>query len=155
MRMTPETVRAKLAPLVGEKGWGASLGVGSFLTLEFGSKIKASGGYVHGEWHLWIYYCAWRIERGPRVLAASEDDRPLIKKTVALLNGKTLTEVRVTSPMMDTLFAFEGALALKTFGIYSQDAEHWMLFTPDQKVLTIGPGTTASFKPASKIKNHI
>lgn len=144
--MTPKTVRARFAPLVGKKVWGVSLGVGSFVTFEFGPKIRTSAGSVRGEWLLWIYCCAWRIERGSRVLAASEDDRPLMKKMVKLLTGKKLTRVAVTSLLMDTSFVFEGGLVLKTFGVYSRDAEHWMLFTPEHKVLTIGPGTKASYK---------
>ena len=152
--MTPEAVRARAAGALGKRVWGASLGVGSFLTLELGAKTETSGGYVHGEWHLWIYCCAWRIERSSRVLAASEDDRSLIKRTVRLLNGKKLTRLDVTHLLMDASFAFEGGLILRTFGIYSRNAEHWMLFTPDQSVLTVGPGTSASLRPATKTQSR-
>ena len=30
---------------------------------------------IHGEWHLWPYNCAWRLEEGDKILAASEDER--------------------------------------------------------------------------------
>ena len=146
--MSLKAIRSMLGRLEGKRVWGASLGYGSFVTLEFGARVKTLGGHIRGEWHLWIYCCAWRIEKAGKVMAASEDDRSLLRKTVAILNRKKLTSAEVAQLMSDAIFTFEGDLTLKTFGIYSRDAEHWMLFTPGGKVLTIGPGSAASFTPA-------
>ena len=141
-------IRPTVDRLEGKRAWGVSLGFGSFITLEFGSRVRTLGGRIHGEWHLWIYDCAWRIEKAGKVMAASEDDRSLLRRTVMILNRRKLTNVKMGQPMSDTVFAFEGGVTLKTFGVYSRDAEHWMLFTPGGKVLTIGPGSAASFGPA-------
>jgi hypothetical protein len=48
-------IQGKIKPLLGTKAWGVSLGVGSFITFEFGEKrIKRfkNREYIHGEWHL-------------------------------------------------------------------------------------------------------
>jgi hypothetical protein len=52
----------------GLKADNIKLGYGSFLTIDFGEpieiNIKTKKGiekFTRGEWHLWIYMCAWRI----------------------------------------------------------------------------------------------
>lgn len=121
------------------------------MILEFGLKKETDGGYVHGEWHVWIYQCVWRIEEKGNVLAASEDDRSHLERTVKVLENRILESVRIEPPSLDTAFLFEGDLKLKTFGIYSQPeaAEHWMLYTPQGMVLNVGPGSSVSVEAAS------
>ncbi|NET57600.1 MAG: hypothetical protein F6K47_15995 [Symploca sp. SIO2E6] len=78
-------VQTLIKPIISHKAWGASLGVGSFITLEFGNPLPSSKERqkTHGEWHLWIYCCAWRIEEGNEVLASSEDPRAKIESSMA------------------------------------------------------------------------
>jgi len=58
-------IQAKIQPLLGKKAWRVSIGVGSFLTLDFGAKLidEKVPGRPYGEWHLWITYCEWRLEK--------------------------------------------------------------------------------------------
>ncbi len=136
-------IQAKIQPLLGKKAWGVSLGVGSFITLEFGAKLKNEKvpKRPHGEWHLWITYCAWRLEKGPEVIAASEDPRPELKKKVRCLENLALQSVELTPPALEATFFFEEEIVLRLFPIYTHEYEHWMLYTPDENVLVIGPGT--------------
>lgn len=68
--------------LIGLKPWRLKLGIGSFVTIEFGEPEASPHGRVrHGEWHLWFYMCRWKfVERG-QALVDSDDERTLTQKT--------------------------------------------------------------------------
>jgi hypothetical protein len=146
-------IQAKIAPLLGQKTWGAALGVGSFVTLEFGQSRPAQqqGQRVHGEWHLWVYCSAWRLEQGDNFVAGSEDGRPKLEASVTLLNGLTLQAVDVRPPALEVVFTFDRGIVLRVFPIFSEDFEHWMLYTPDGNVLTAGPGASWTYERASTL----
>jgi hypothetical protein len=112
-------------PLLGLPCWGVKSGYGTFLTLEFGeprehifgplksdsknSKVRELLAkrqvFVHGEWHLWIYCCRWRVLVGDEVVGFSDLDgstKDWMEKAAVALEGKTLVDVsldpqRVTS----------------------------------------------------------
>ncbi len=136
-----------VAPLIGMKPWSVRLGIGSLLNFEFGKELKDEG-YIHatGEWHLWVYMCAWRLQTAHDVLVGSEDFRDLIQYEIQRLEGKTLESIKLSWPALETEILFETGLLLRLFPIYTSDHDHWMLFTPDRKVLTIGPGNTWSYE---------
>jgi hypothetical protein len=119
--------------------------------MEFGSPIPPLNqkGRVHGEWHLWIYDCAWRLDEGNTVLVASEDERSKIERAIQCIEGRILTSVVVVPPALETSFDFENKIVLHLFPIYTENVEHWMLFTPEKKVLVIGPGTNWSYDESS------
>jgi hypothetical protein len=145
-------IRQRLCPLVGKKAWGVSLGVGSFITLEFGASIPYSRipDRFHGEWHLWVTYCVWRLEVGSKVIAGSEDPRPELKKAVQHLEGAVLRSIVLTPPALETTFVFDDAIILHLFPVYTKEFEHWLLYTPDGNVLRIGPGSSWSYTSASE-----
>jgi hypothetical protein len=131
-------------PVVGLRAWGAALGHGSFVTIEFGDPVPAVGK-VHGAWHLWVYDCAWRIEIGAELVAGSADEREDLDKAVPRINGRALLGF-VLRESVDARLRFEGDLVLSLFPHSSRDTDHWMLFTPEHKVLTLGPRTSWSYK---------
>ncbi len=93
MTITSEDIRniqARLAPILGKKAWQVSLGIGSFVTMEFGAPLppRGDGEQIRGEWHLWIMYCAWRLDNPHRVLAACEDSREHLTTAVQALEGR-------------------------------------------------------------------
>lgn len=145
-------IQAKINPLLGQQAWGAALGVGSFITLEFGASRPPVNerGSTHGEWHLWVYCCAWRLEGSGEVLAASEDARPQLEAAIQHLNGLAIRTVEVQPPALETTITFDGGIVLRLFPIFTEGFEHWMLYTPDGNVLTIGPGTTWSYEKATR-----
>lgn len=140
-----------LAPVVEQRAWGATVGVGSFITVEFGEPlpITKTRQRAHGEWNLWVTYCAWRIEQGQEVLAGSEDPRPTLKLAVQQINGLALLQVAIRAPALEATFTFEKETVLRLFPVSSEEYEHWKFFTPHGKVLIIGPGTTWSYDSAT------
>lgn len=144
-------VTSTVVPLLGKRAWGAKLGMGSFITAELGEILPPTRKWrrEHGEWHLWITYAAWRLERGSDILAACEDPRPKSQAAVESLNGLTLVSVDMLSPALDTLFVFDSDVRLRLFPVYSEGYEHWQLFTPDGNVLILGPGTSWTYQDAS------
>jgi hypothetical protein len=148
-----------IAPWMGMASWNAWLGHGSFLVLDFGAKLE-NGTYrdgtpvIRGEWLLWIYCSAWRIETAAEVLGASEDQRDRMSEAVKALEGRAVEEVEIMTPSLETVFRFAGGYKLRSFPIHSgadpEDFDHWMLFTPGGMVLAVGPGSTWSYKSSSK-----
>lgn len=145
-------IQTKISPLLGQKAWGVSLGFGSFLTLEFGQPLLPSeeGQKVHGEWHLWLYNCAWRLEEGNRILAASEDERDKLKSAIQRLENLTLQRIDLVPPTWDAVFTFEHLVILRLFATYSEDYNYWLLYAPEGNVLSVGPGSFWSYE-SSKV----
>jgi hypothetical protein len=67
----------------------------------------------------------------------------------AALNGRALLAVELSHPSLETTFRFAGDHLLRVFPIYSSPdeagAEHWMLFTPGDMVLSVGPAGRWSY----------
>lgn len=139
----------------GLKAYNVKLGHGSFLTIDFGDpmeiNVKTKKGmekFTRGEWHFWIYMCAWRIDKGNRALAGSNDSRDKIENVLKKIEGKKLVLFDLKhSP--DAVLVFDGKYELKVFNINTEDQDQWMIYTPDKNVLTVGPGNKCSYEPAS------
>lgn len=142
-------IQAMLAPLVGRAAWGCRLGHGSFVTLEFGEPQPATGDVVHGAWHLWVYGCAWRVERGDELLAGSDDDRDAMATAAHALDGLELEDVTVHAPGLDATWRFSGGCCLRLFSMSALQGEHWLVYLPDGQVLSAGPGGAWSLEPAA------
>lgn len=136
-----QEIKAKLLPLFGKKAWDVSLGVGSFITIEFGNPVapESEEGRTHGEWHLWVCSCAWRLEEGDEVLAGSDDPRETLQEAIRCIEGLSLQSVELFPPAPDVVFRFGDNVVLRLFPCeFVEESEHWMLFTPDENVLTLG-----------------
>lgn len=146
-------IQAKLQGVIGEKAWGVEHGIGTFVTIEFGQRMPAKypRGKSHGEWHLWVYGGAWRLEKGEQVVVASEDDQAKIEKEIRCIEGCVLQSFEVVTPALDALLTFEQEIVLRIFSIYSEETEdrgmdNWKLFTPDAgNVITVHPGGKWSY----------
>ncbi len=142
--MSSTEVEIITSQLQTKSAWDIRLGEGSFLTMEFGSpESNPSGSRAHGEWHLWLYMCNWRIETDDKVLVGSDDDRETIQSVLkTAVFGETKT-VQVVAPSKDLSINFASGLKVHTFSSSSdRDEEQWKLFTPEGKVLVMyGDGT--------------
>jgi hypothetical protein len=147
-----EDIRQKIAPLIGLQSWGGTLGYGSFITIEFGKTLPLSHEKekLHGEWYLWIYCCAWFLEKNGGFLAGCEDERSDLATIIPQINGGILLSVEIIPPAFETKFRFDNGFILHTFPIYSTESKHWLLYTPDGNVLVIGPGSSWSYHRASQ-----
>lgn len=125
-------------PLIGQKAWGASVGWGSFVTVEFGSKHLHHRHY-HGDWHLWLYQCDWSLSSNGRCLADSESKRKVMQLAIDNLNGSKLTHFSFDSQRTITEFVFENQLHLrcKPYPDAAPDEDYWLLFASDRQVASL------------------
>ncbi|HEU5375948.1 MAG TPA: hypothetical protein VFV38_10950 [Ktedonobacteraceae bacterium] len=148
-------IQAKLQGIIGNRAWGVKHGIGTFITLEFGQPVSPTypDGKSHGEWHLWVYGGAWRLEKEGRVIVASEDDRTKIEMEIQCIEGCVLQSFEVMTPALDALLVFEDEIVLRIFSIYSEETEergmdNWLLYTPDAgNVIIVHPGGKWSYLP--------
>ena len=157
----PAPLATFMEPILGLTAWGVKQGHGSFLTFEFGQpklEIKEHlsrsrrSAYVHGQWHLWIYCCHWRITQDGTQLACSEDDEKTIGRAIAALNGQNLISVSVQSDQRSSEFMFDLGGLLETWP-YGEDPtdEQWMIYSENEVFslnasgdYALGPGNTPS-----------
>src|SRR3954447_11288960 len=89
-----QVINREMKGLIGQTAWGVRLGEGSFITLEFGKSMPPNPeGHTHGEWHLWVCCCAWRLERLDQVIVGSDDGRDDLGKAVLILEGLVLNVI--------------------------------------------------------------
>jgi hypothetical protein len=130
--LTDARVRELVAGIGGARVAEAKLGIGSFVTL---TMEPAQGA---GEWYLWVYQCAWRLERNGLVVAGSEDDRDVLRDAIDRLAFARVAELELAPPADATLW-FDGGACLRMFCVFSTPTEQWMLWRPDGRVLTARP----------------
>lgn len=139
-------------PLLGYEAWGVKLGIGSFITMEFGTPVIKRSKKIHGEWHLWIYCCGWYLENQNRSFIGSEDPREILKSEVTVLEGQRLENIVISPIALETNFRFSNGKVLHTFPLnFIDPCEYWKLFTPTRKVLILGPAKHWSFEDSSTI----
>ena len=130
-------------PIEGLRPWRARLGVGSFLTFDFGRRIREDH-HFRGEWRLWIYQATWSLLHGDRKLADSDSKQHVIELAVQRLEKANLTSVKLDPQNSVTQFAFADFRLLVSPADYLDAAderdEYWLFFMPENVVLTVGPG---------------
>jgi|GEM_PF-677890 len=144
--------------ILGTKPTRVKLGHGSFLTFDFGrvseEQIKTrSGGFrtiYFGEWRLWVYMCAWRIDINKKSCVGSEDSREKIENCLTQLAQRELNEVILLNDAFDATLTFGKDIELHLFSFYTEEREQWKLFTPEKKVFIAGPGNEWSYHDSNK-----
>ncbi len=138
-------------PLIGKPCWQVKQGYGSFLTFEFGEprlhiqepresskqtseklrKRRARRSiFIHGDWHLWIYLCNWRIFLENEELANGSSTRKIIKNALLEIDGQALTSITITKSYV-CLFEFDlgGKLEIiPNYDEYKKDSNLWLLY---------------------------
>jgi len=133
-----------LMPLFGLPAWSVKLGVGSFLTFEFGApELRVREWHQDGElrrsarargmWHLWIYCCHWRALQGGLKVAWSEDEDQIISKAIAKFNGQKLVKVSVDPALGYSHFMFDlgGSLETWPYSDVDRNDEQWLFYGPE------------------------
>lgn len=145
-----DQIRSVINPLLNQSTWNVRLGVGSFLTMEFGKSILVSDNDSRGEWYLWIYCAGWYLENPNGAFIGSEDSREIITRELHILEGRQLVDVLISAVAFETKFVFDEGIILHTFPILFYDnCELWKLFTPEKKVLKVWPTGEWSYVDAS------
>jgi len=144
----------------GLKPTRAIQGHGSFITIDFGrdfsEEMKTRTGVKirhYGEWRLWVYMCAWRIDINKKPCAGSEDSREKIESCLKELAQRELNEVIILNDAFDSTLIFGNDIELHLFSFYTEEHEQWMFFTPENKVFTAGPKNQWSYEDAKKNNN--
>jgi hypothetical protein len=142
------------APLGSRPCWNVKPGLGTFLTFEFGdphlvirepvapnSAVSANVqralarriSYARGEWHFWIYCCAWQVFDGERPVG-DWSSKAGIRRAATFLNGQKLISAALGKRGARTEFSFDlgGRLLTKP---YDRTSEQWLLFEPKDRVL--------------------
>ena len=144
-------------PIIGMVPTRVKLGHGSFLTFDFGKdrfeEIETRRGKMtlcFGEWYLWIYMCAWRIELNGLPLINSNDQREAIEEGLYHFKDKPLVKFEIINSSFDAVLQFDTSLEVLLFSSTAQKDEVWKFFTPDGKVFCAGPATSWKYEDASK-----
>jgi len=129
-------------PVLGLRAWDVRLGQGSFVTANFGSPLppRPRTGAVYGEWYLWIQHAPWRVEQDGDIVAGSDDSREKLQGVLNQLDGRPLVSFDILAPALDSVFTFDGDLTVRLFTASTEQYDSWVLFTPSDYVLKIGPG---------------
>ena len=172
-RMASSVINHLFHPLCDKPCWLVQPGYGSFLTLEFGMprltihepsiSVTASKPAsrplrarrvvrVHGEWHLWIYCCHWRVTRFEQVIGDSSTTRGR-KRAAQELDGQILTHVTVHPQNGASIFRFDLGAHLETVP-YDQESEQWLLYEPTGEVFTVRADGYYSHMPGDTPQEH-
>lgn len=142
------------APLLGMSPWNVALGVGSFLTMEFGKPeiiSYRSRKVIHGQWHLWLQDCEWQIDAEGKIFAASGHEHNDVRKKIHLLEFGLLNEARVND-RLDLNLIFERGFRLSTSTVDSENPQ-WELFKPDGMVLVAGAKGVLTETPSGGLQS--
>jgi hypothetical protein len=133
-----EQIATLFQPVVGQRAWGAKIGWGSFVTIEFGPK-RLEHHHYRGDWHLWLYQCDWSLTSKTHEMANSESRRGVMQVAIDNLNGLELNGLAFNPQEMSTEFIFQGNLQLRCqrYPDAKPDEECWMLFLPDKRVASL------------------
>lgn len=155
--MRDEVIERSVAPMLGLPCWMARRGFGPFVTFEFGAPrvdfgdrrpgqvagraVTRRSATVRGEWHLWIYGARWHVVvDGSRVAGADSED-VVIDNALGFLDGQPLTSVDLVDDRTGTtVFGFGAGRSFRVEPSRPDDIELeelWLLFQPDDSVLTV------------------
>lgn len=143
--------------LYGKPCWGVKQGVGSCLTFEFGTprleieepkqlgkkftrRVRELSArrrvFIHGQWHLWIYFCDWVISSKGKRIASSNSRDHTIKKATNILDGQKLIRFSIIARGNHSIFEFDLGGTLETLPC-DRMGEQWLLYEPSGNVLTL------------------
>src|SRR4051812_8224279 len=105
MKRTHIDVMEIFRPVVGLKPTRAKLGVGSFLTFDFGP-LSREDHHMVGRWHLWVHQAYWSLKDKQREIVNADSERRYINLAVPRLESCELLGVNVDSESLQTEFHF-------------------------------------------------
>jgi hypothetical protein len=160
--------------IYGQPCWRVSPGYGSFLTLEFGNphleirepQVPKPGTtkrvrqlmmsrkvFIHGDWHLWIYCCEWKVFRR-RELVGDSSSKSRIQRAADFLDGQKLVRFSIRPRRMQCVFEFDLGGRLETRP-YDQRGEQWFFFIkPAHMVLTLRADGYYSYHRSDRAENE-
>lgn len=168
MRIDPIFDQA-FSEIYGKPAWRVSPGWGSFMTFEFGDphleirepkitkrdvdeKVKQAlarrNVFIHGDWHLWINCCDWKVTSGGNVVGRSTTDSS-IRKAAEFLDGQQLTRFSLTPETVHCVFEFDLGGRLETYP-YDDKGEQWLFYDSRNNVLVLRADGMYSLRPSDQ-----
>ncbi len=139
-----------LRQLIGRECWKAAFTYGGELSLHFGARLPYDtakmAGRKRGEWILGTRGTRWILVTPTQSLSSdSETEEQLDRKVKALKRGKVVSFEQVSS--RDWVMTFSNGCFFH-IAPSADDQEaglpYWELFTPNDTVITFGPGDALS-----------
>jgi hypothetical protein len=133
--------------IYGKPCWQVKRGYGSFLTLEFGDPhleirepkvpkenvtgpvrqlMKSRLIFIHGDWHLWIYCCDWKVFHGKKLVGDSST-RVAMRHAANFLDGQKLVGFSLRPQRVQCTFEFDLGGRLETRP-YDRRSEQWHFY---------------------------
>jgi hypothetical protein len=156
--------------IYGKPAWRVSPGWGSFLTFEFGQphleirepvvarkeasqRVKQALArrhvYIHGDWHLWILCCDWKVFSNRKLIGQSTSASS-IQKAADILDGQALVSFLLRSKPVRSIFEFDLGGRLETYP-YDRKSEQWRFHDyRNHKVLTLRADRVYSYGPSNR-----
>lgn len=148
-RTNQEVVDLGFSHVAGLRAWSPAVGVGSFLTIEFGAPRVTSAGVTQGAFHLWIYGSSWVIRKSAEEMAASDDEREAMIAGARALDGALVRGAEFDPVSMTMILRFDPDLELSVSPLGDPDMEEWLLYLDDGNVITAGPGKLVTLESAA------
>jgi hypothetical protein len=111
---------------------------------------------VRGEWWLWVYVAHWRILNGEQLMASSSSSYRKKTGAFAVLQGQKLENLRIKPRTYSTQIDFDlgCTLEIRRTTASSKD-EMWLLYEPDDYVLSLRGDGVIEREPASSIDTRM
>jgi hypothetical protein len=135
--------------LVGLPIWDPAVGVGSFLTIEFGGVRASSAGTPRGDFSLWIYGAQWAIQQNGIAVGDSTKDRDVMANAAERLSEQRVERFDVDPATLSLSLRLSEGLVLAAQPLGDPEMEEWLLYLDDGGVLTAGPGSNLSREDSS------
>ena len=153
---TKEETISPLAPLVGQLVWSVRRGVGTFLTMEFGSShlsvrepivprsamsarnrrdLLRRKVFVTGDWHLWIQHADWKLETVNGSLSSRDDTGSRKDEWLRDLDGQRLMAAAVAKSTRRWTLKFDLGAILAIWPATYQAEELWSVHGRDGHIV--------------------
>ena len=159
MKENEETIHNFFNKIIGLKAENIIKRYGISVYIEFGKKIKKKikrGGkwkiIKRGKWQFATLMGLWKIYNNKSLIACCEDSDKIIEKAFEKINNKKLTNVELLNGTYDLRLEFDKTINFYLFSVNidEKDASNWMLFTPDYKLLSVGPGNLLEYEDSGE-----
>ncbi len=150
-----KTIQQIINPILGEKCWEASLSYGDELCLEIGRRIpyanKLMAGKEKGAWRLGTRATSWKLAYLDKMVASDKLETEEIKRKVMVVEGTSITAFDTSYPklMFEVGFSNGYKLVLEPDEEEDLNFPYWELFTPQEMLLIVYPGSLWSYLPSN------
>lgn len=142
--------------MVGQVCWMAKFSYGDELMLHLGERIPFThplmAGKEEGSWILGTRGTFWKLESPGRNVTTSEADLEILEQSIKRIEGSTLASLEINYPTLALVLKFSNGYQLEILpssGDDEYELPYWELFTPQHRVLQVGPKSSWNYIPSN------